>query len=66
MLHKATEYDWVGDPVPGSFHLLHNRAGRDKLLDLNDVLPEDARALQRVSGQRRRSSAESRVQPTSR
>ncbi|MBL8230991.1 MAG: hypothetical protein JNL98_21030, partial [Bryobacterales bacterium] len=35
MLHKATEYDWVGDPVPGSFHLLHNKAGRNKLLDLN-------------------------------
>src|SRR5262249_15186365 len=34
MLHKATVYDWVGDPVPGSFHLLHNRAGRSKLLDM--------------------------------
>jgi len=34
MMHKATVYDWVGDPVPGSFHLLHNRAGRGKLLDL--------------------------------
>ena len=26
MLRKATVYDWVGDPVPGSFHLLHNPA----------------------------------------
>lgn len=40
MLHKATEYDWVGDPVPGSFHLLHNRAGRNKLLNLNDYYPK--------------------------
>ena len=40
MLHKATEYDWVGDPVPGSFHLLHNRAGRGKLLDLNQYYPK--------------------------
>jgi hypothetical protein len=35
MLHKATTYDWVGDPVPGTFHLLHNPAGRGKMLDLN-------------------------------
>ncbi len=34
MMHKATTYDWVGDPVPGTFHLLHNPAGRGKLLDL--------------------------------
>lgn len=34
MMHKATTYDWVGDPVPGTFHLLHNPAGRNKLLDL--------------------------------
>jgi hypothetical protein len=40
MLHKATEYDWVGDPVPGSFHLLHNRAGRGKLLNLNEYYPK--------------------------
>jgi hypothetical protein len=36
MLRKATTYDWVGDPVPGSFHLLHNRAGRGKLLNLQE------------------------------
>jgi hypothetical protein len=35
MLRKATVYDWVGDPVPGSYHLLHNPAGRGKMLDLN-------------------------------
>ncbi|MBL8241318.1 MAG: hypothetical protein JNM66_28095 [Bryobacterales bacterium] len=34
MLRKATTYDWVGDPVPGTFHLLHNPAGRGKMLDL--------------------------------
>jgi hypothetical protein len=40
MLQKATEYDWVGDPVPGSFHLLHNKAGRHKLLDMNAYYPK--------------------------
>jgi len=39
MLRKATVYDWVGDPVPGSFHLLHNAAGRGKLLDLKAWYP---------------------------
>jgi hypothetical protein len=34
MMRKATTYDWVGDPVPGLFHLLHNPAGRGKMLDL--------------------------------
>ena len=34
MLRKGTTYDWVGDPVPGLFHLLHNPAGRGKMLDL--------------------------------
>mgnify|MGYP001064612877 CR=1 FL=1 len=34
MLHKATTYDWVGDPVPGRFHLLHSKAGRRETLDL--------------------------------
>jgi hypothetical protein len=34
MMRKATTYDWVGDPVPGTFHLLHNPAGRGKMLDL--------------------------------
>jgi hypothetical protein len=40
MMHKATTYDWVGDPVPGSFHLLHNRAGRGKLLNLMEYYPK--------------------------
>jgi hypothetical protein len=30
----------VGDPVPGKFHLLHNRAGRSKLLDLDTYYPK--------------------------
>jgi len=34
MLTKATVYDWVGDPVPGSFNLLHNPAGRKEMLDM--------------------------------
>jgi len=33
-------YDWVGDPVPGSFHLLHNPAGRAKLLDMQTYYPK--------------------------
>jgi len=37
MLHKATTYDWVGDPTPGSFHLLHGPKGRGKLVNLNSV-----------------------------
>lgn len=40
MLRKATVYDWVGDPVPGRFHLLHNPAGRTKLLDLMTYYPK--------------------------
>jgi len=24
MMRKATVYDWVGDPVPGRYHLLHS------------------------------------------
>ena len=34
MLDRASIYDWVGDPVPGSFHLLHNPAKKTKLLDM--------------------------------
>ena len=37
MLHRATTYDWVGDPVPGSFYLLHGPNGRNKLVNLNSV-----------------------------
>ncbi|MEZ5393395.1 MAG: hypothetical protein R2724_11095 [Bryobacterales bacterium] len=40
MLHKATTYDWVGDPTPGTFHLLHNSAGRGQMLNLMDWYPK--------------------------
>ncbi|MCW5979787.1 MAG: hypothetical protein KIT09_17030 [Bryobacteraceae bacterium] len=40
MMRKATTYDWVGDPVPGRFHLLHNPAGRGKMLDLMTYYPK--------------------------
>ena len=39
MLRQATVYDWVGDPVPGKFHLLHNPAGKSELLDLEKWYP---------------------------
>lgn len=35
MLRKATVYDWVGDPVPGIYHLLHNPAGKGRMLDMD-------------------------------
>ena len=37
MMRKATTYDWVGDPVPGMFHILHGPHGRNKLVDLMSV-----------------------------
>jgi hypothetical protein len=40
MMRKATVYDWVGDPVSGSFHLLHNPAGRKKQLDFKTYYPK--------------------------
>ena len=39
MMRKATVYDWVGDPVPGRFHLLHNPAQRGEMLDLEKWYP---------------------------
>ncbi len=39
MLHRATVYDWVGDSVPGSFHLIHNAAGRTKMLEMKAWYP---------------------------
>ena len=39
MMRKATTYDWVGDPVPGTFHLLHNEAGTSKMLNLMEWYP---------------------------
>ncbi len=40
MLRKATVYDWVGDPVQGTFHLLHSPAGRTKMLDFMTHYPK--------------------------
>jgi hypothetical protein len=37
MLRKATTYDWVGDDVPGSFHLLHGPHGRGRLVEMAKV-----------------------------
>lgn len=37
MLHKATTYDWVGDPVAGTFHLLHGKQGRGGMVELMSV-----------------------------
>jgi len=39
MLRRATVYDWVGDPVAGKFHLLHNPARTTRLLDLEEWYP---------------------------
>ena len=39
MLRKATTYDWVGDPVPGRFHILHSPDGRSGMLDLEAWYP---------------------------
>ena len=39
MMRQATVYDWVGDPVPGTFHLLHNPARSTKMLDLIEWYP---------------------------
>lgn len=39
MMQDATIYDWVGDPVPGTFHLLHNPASDSKMLDLMEWYP---------------------------
>ena len=39
MLRQATVYDWVGDPAPGRFHLLHNPAHANEMLDLMKWYP---------------------------
>ena len=39
MLRKATVYDWVGDPVPGRYHLLHS-GKRGEMLDLDKAYPK--------------------------
>ena len=44
MLRKATVYDWVGDPVSGSFHMLHSSAGQQEMLDFEKHYPKSAGA----------------------
>jgi hypothetical protein len=39
MMRKATVYDWVGDPVPGRYHLLHS-GKRGEMLDLDKSYPK--------------------------
>jgi hypothetical protein len=40
MLHKATAYDWVGDPATGTFHLLHSPGGRHQMYDIEKQYPK--------------------------
>jgi hypothetical protein len=40
MLRKATTYDWVGDPIPGRYHLLHNPAAHRQMLDFETSYPK--------------------------
>ncbi len=39
LLRKLTPQDWIGDPVPGKFHLLHSGAGMRKMLDFTAEYP---------------------------
>jgi hypothetical protein len=39
MMRKATVYDWVGDPIPGRYHLLHS-GKRGEMLDLEKAYPK--------------------------
>jgi hypothetical protein len=63
MMRKATTYDWVGDPVPGTFHLLHNEAGTSKMLNLMEWYPR-MRPLRGVSGLCGRQSPQHGSHPT--
>ncbi len=40
LLRKLTAQDWIGDPVPGKFHLLHSGEGDRKMLDFQAEYPE--------------------------
>ncbi len=39
LLRDLTPQDWIGDPVPGLFHLLHSGAGMQKMLDFEAEYP---------------------------
>ena len=40
MIRRATQYDWVGDPFKGRFHILHSAGGVDEMLDAEEAYPE--------------------------
>ena len=40
VLHPLTPRDWIGDPAPGTFHLLHSREGARKMLDFEAEYPD--------------------------
>jgi hypothetical protein len=39
LLRPLTPQDWIGDPVPGVFHLLHSRGGADVMMDFEAEYP---------------------------
>lgn len=40
LLRPLRAEDWIGDPVPGRFHLLHSEEGAEKMLDFEAEYPE--------------------------
>ncbi len=40
MIRRATQYDWVGDPFKGRFHILHSAGGVSEMLDAEETYPE--------------------------
>ena len=40
MIRRATQYDWVGDPFKGRFHILHSAGGVNEMLDAEETYPE--------------------------
>ncbi|MFC1552532.1 hypothetical protein ACFL6P_08220 [Candidatus Latescibacterota bacterium] len=40
MLRRATQYDWVGDPFTGKYHILHSSSARNEMLDAEEAYPE--------------------------
>ncbi len=39
ILREVTPEDWIGDPAPGRFHLLHSEKGSEKMLDFEAEYP---------------------------
>lgn len=40
MLRKATTYDWVGDEIPGRFHMLHGINATKEMRDMKEQYPK--------------------------